>query len=258
MRHRLVRGVTAALLAVAVVVPGHAAPARAVNLATVGAVIEVASRAVTLVKNILGGGMSDAALRAAVREIITAVESAKTEIIAHIDAIAAAEVRACARHHVIEFADINAFNPDVLQRWAQDATGCATLADSILRAVSDKAAADNLGLTLNVIGPIALAARARAGFSTSGLMATLRGGNEAIIPKLAPDCRETRLAEPGSPIVEIQYTCVAYNGDSAFGLQIIRRGRPVGPPIDKQAVAAQATRQTSRAVAAAVLPQLAT
>jgi hypothetical protein len=258
MRQRLLRTVTAALLAVVVVVPGHAAPARAVPLATIGAVIDVATKAVTLVKSILGGGVSDAALKAAVQQIITAVENAKTQVIAHIDAIAAAEVRACARHHVIEFADINAFNPDVLQRWAQDATGCATLADSTLRAVSDKAAADNIGLTLNVIGPIALAARARAGFSTSGLMATLRGGNETIMPKLAPACQETRVVEPGSPIVEIQYYCVAYNGDWGYDDQLFRRGKPLGPPIDREAVAAQATRHTSRAVAAAVLPQLAT
>jgi hypothetical protein len=256
MRGRLVRGLVAAVLAVVVVLPGHAQPAHAVSLETIGKVIDIATRAVTLVKSILGGGVSDAALKEAVRQIIVAVEAAKTEIIAHIDAIAAAEVRACVRHHVIEFADVDRFTQDVLQRWAQDATGCATLADSVLRAVSDKAAADNVGLGLNVIGPIALAARARAGFSTSGLMATLRSGNEAIIPKLAPDCWETRVKEPATPIVEIWYECRAYNGDYASDSQIIRRNKPIGPPIDKARVAAEATKRTSRAVAVAVLPQL--
>jgi hypothetical protein len=104
-----------------------------------------------------------------------------------VDAVATAEVRARVRHHVIEFIDIDLFGPALLQSWAQDATGCATLADSTLRA-GGKPAADELGLDVNVITPIAVAARARAGFSTSGIVDTLRTGNQAAVAKLARSC----------------------------------------------------------------------
>jgi hypothetical protein len=246
MRKRLVRGVIAAFMAIGVLVPGTAAPARAIEPTTI---IAIASAAL----NMLRSGGSDDALRAAVAQIIAAVENAKNQIIAHIDAIAAAEVSGCTRHHVIEFVDMNEFNTSLLQRWAQDATGCATLAEATLKAVTDKAAADNLGFALNVIMPIALAARARAHFSTDGLMASFRSGNEALIPKLAPDCRQTIVREPGAPVVENQYHCVAYNGDTADG---IRFGSGPLPPSFKEEVAARATRNISRAVAVAVLPQL--
>lgn len=249
MRKRLVRGVIAAFMAIGVIVPANAAPARAVEPATI---VAIASAVI----NMLRSAAADDAMREAVAQIITAVENAKNEIIAHIDAIAAAEVSGCTRHHVIEFADMNGFSTSLLERWAQDATGCATLAEATLRAVTDKAAADNLGFALNVIMPIALAARARAHFSTAGLRDTYRSGNQVLITKLAPTCQEDRVAEPGTGIVEIQYSCVAYNGDSGFGLQVIRRGVPLGPPIDKAAVERQATINTSREVAIAVLPQL--
>ena len=259
MKRRALRGVFIALLAVVVILPATARPANAVTLGTVEQVIDIANKGVTLVRNILGGGVSDAELRGAVKQIIAAIEAAKMQIIGHIDAIAAAEVRACTRHHVIEFADIELLRPDALQRWAQDATGCATLADSVLRAVTDKAAADNIGIALNVIGPIALAARARAGFRTFGLIDTLRGGNEAIVVKLAPDCRRTATRiVPTGPLYRIDYRCVAYNGDQAVatGTAIYPTLGVTLPPIDQVRVQAEATKQTSRAVAAAVLPNL--
>ena len=255
MRRKLARGVTAALLAMAVTLTGHAAPAQAATTReTIDKIIDYGKKAADLIKKLNLGGVSEAALRAAVQEIVTAVENAKIEIISHIDAIAAAEVRACVRHHVIEFADIDRFAPTVLQSWAQDATGCASLADSLFRAVSDKAAADNIGFALNTIMPIALTARARAGLTTSTLMSTFNSSEQVIISKLAPTCTEHRVEEP--PMLEIQYYCVAYNGDTAYGDQIFRNGKPLNGPVDKDAVAAEATRLTSRAVARAVLPYL--
>jgi hypothetical protein len=256
MRRRLARGLTAALLAVAVVLPGSARPAQAYTVDELKKIIDLANGAVTLVKSVLGGLLAGDQLHSAVQQIVAAVEAAKTEIISHIDAIATAEVQACARHHVIEFADIDRFTPDVLQGWAQDATGCATLADSTLRVVVDKAAADNLGFALNVIGPIALAARAEAGFRTFGLMTTLRGGNETIVVKLAPACRLTITPTPVIGLTVHNYTCQEYNGDTAAASALYHGATPVNKPINESQVQAEAAQHTTRAVATAVLPAL--
>ncbi|MGN9908282.1 hypothetical protein ACTMTJ_12130 [Phytohabitans sp. LJ34] len=247
MRARVVRVLVAALVAVAVVVPGTVRPAQADTADEINKYLDIANKAVTLVKSILGGGASDAAIKSAVQQIIAAVEGAKTQIIAHVDALAAAEVQGCVRHHVIEFADIDRFdNQTVLQLWAQDATGCATLASSVLRAVSDKAAADNLAAVVNIIGPIAMAARARAGFQTFGLTSELRSANQVAIQTLAPRCVEGwAWFENDIPFWEIY--CAAYNGDVADMYF-------PGPPGDRPAAEARATQRTFRALAMNAVP----
>jgi len=260
MRNRLRRGLVTALMAIVVIIPGAARPVQAViPWATIGAIIDVATKAVNLYKALTGGGgISDAALKEAVRQIIAKVEQTKVEIIAHVDAIAAAEVRACVRHHVIEFVDIDLFSPALLQSWAQDATGCATLADSTLRAVTDQGAADEIGLAVNVITPIAIAARARAGFSTAGIIDTLRTGNQAAIAKLFPSCIVYYYPlHPYAPIAEGHYDCTAYNGDRASSATWIVYGQTIiGPVPDFAAAEREATKRTSREIAFGVLPTL--
>jgi hypothetical protein len=254
MRRRLLQGIAAAALAIAVVVPGTAQPAQAIDLATIKKYIDIARSAYNQIKSLLDGG-SESEIQAAVRQIIAAIEASKTEILSHVDALASAPARACARHHVIEFNDIEQFSPSTLQTWAQDVTGCVTLIESLIDVVDDKAQVDLLGLALNSTGPIALAARVKAGFSTSGVFSVLRDGNLTLIDKLAPVCTRTTVREPGAPVVEIQYSCVAYNGDTGFGLQVCRRNGCTAP-INEAAVQDQATRGTSRAVAREVLPTL--
>ncbi|WP_158554098.1 tyrosine-type recombinase/integrase [Micromonospora deserti] len=56
--------------------------------------------------------------------------------------------------------------------------------------------------------------------------------------------------------VEIQYTCVAYNGAQGWGYELYYYGRLQGPPLNRDAVANDATRGTSQAVAQAALPGL--
>lgn len=256
MRKRLLRGVIAAALAVTVTLPGGARPAQAIPVATIQGYINLATTAYNLFKSILGGNGGADAINAAVQQIINAIEQSKAEILAHMDALATAEARACARHHVIEVADIDVFNPDVLQSWAQNVTGCATLIDTLIDTVNDKNQVDLLGLALNVAGPIALAARTKAGFSSAALLSTLRRGNNAIVLRLAPACQQWDDPEPGTNIVVRTYLCTAYNGDTAEDSQVFRGGRPIGAPINPVAVQAEATRGTSRAVATAVLPTL--
>jgi hypothetical protein len=254
MKQRLRRGIVASLLAVTITLPGGARPAQAFDPATIQTWITIATSAYNLVKSILGSGASGDQIKAAVQQIVASIESAKTEILRHVDALAAAEAQACARHHVIEFADINQFNPDTLQGWAQDATGCAVLIDSLIKVVTDKAQVDLLNLAANAVGPVALAARLRAGFSTAGLTATLRSSNNAALTRLAAACSTRNEIGPNYSYVIQVYSCYAYNGGAEARRQVYPPTSQ--PPIDQAAVANAATRNTSMAVSTAVLPTL--
>ncbi|GAA2615820.1 hypothetical protein GCM10010399_53480 [Dactylosporangium fulvum] len=254
MKHRLRRGLVASLLAVAITLPGGARPVQAFNPATIQTWITIATSAYNLVKSVLSSGASNDQIKAAVQQIVASIESAKTQILAHVDALAAAEAQACARHHVIEFADIDRFTPDTLQQWAQDATGCAVLIDSLIKVVTDKAQVDLLNLAANAVGPIALAARLRAGFSTAGLTATLRDANNVAISQLAALCSTRNEVGPNYSYVITVYSCSAYNGFAEARRQVYPS--TTQPPIDTAAVADEATKNTSRAVSVAVLPTL--
>jgi hypothetical protein len=257
MKGKLTRVLLAALLGASMALPGGARPVQAAApptpLEDIERAVNIFSSVVNLIRGV-GNGISEAQLRAAVLEIVTKVEQAKTQILTHIDAMATAEVRACTRQHVIEFVDIDLMNPTVLQVWSQNATGCAILAESFLRVVTDKGAADSLGLALNVVGPIALAARARAGFRTFSLTETLRTGNILVIERVAPTCNLWRERVFGL-IIE-HYDCTSHNGDRASGSRYLR-GTVWHGTIDQAAVQNQATARTSRAIAQRVLPTLA-
>jgi hypothetical protein len=244
----------ASILAVAVTLPGGARPAQAFDPATISTWIALANSAYNLVKNLIGSGASSDQIKAAVQQIQASIESAKTQILAHVDALATAQAQACASHHVIEFADIDKFTPDTLQQWAQDATGCATLIDSLIKVVTDKSQVDELNLAANVVGPIALAARLRAGFSTAGLTATLRDSNTAALSQLAAACSSRNEIGPNYSYVIQVYSCYAYNGWAEARQQVYPATNQ--PPINQAAVANQATINTSRAVSVAVLPTL--
>ena len=215
MRSRLVRGTTAAVLATAMALPmaapgAQAAPAAApqsgeVSATTVQAIVAAAQAAYSAYKQFAKAGMS---VEEATRQILSAINSAKNEIISHIDLVAAAQAKACARAAIIDFADIERFTPDTLQAFARDATACVTYIDSLLDAVVDPGAIDQLGFALDAVGPVALIARGRAGLTTQGLADTLVHGNTTVISKLTPTCkgvyREGMLE---------WYGCTAYNGD---------------------------------------------
>lgn len=251
---RLRQGIVASVLAVAVTLPGGARPAQAFDPATISTWIAIANSAYNLIKNLLGSGASNDQIKAAVQQIQASIEASKNQIISHVDALATADAQACASHHVIEFADINQFSPDTLQQWAQDATGCVTLIDSLIKVVTDKSQVDELNLAANVVGPIALAARLRAGFSTSGLTASLRDSNNAALTQLAAACITRNEIGPNYSYVIQVYSCTAYNGYAEQRQQIYPAVNQ--PPINPTAVANQATVNTSRAVSVAVLPAL--
>jgi hypothetical protein len=242
MRSRLARFATASIMSIAVVVPSGARPAQAAIEWT-----SVITAAISAVSSWASAGSTQDAIKEATRQILAAVNSARSDILASIETIAVAETRACAHHAVIEFVDIELMTPDNMQRFAQDATGCAVLIDSVL----------------NLVAPIALVARARTGLTTGSLQNTLRTANKALIPKLdvagcnlwSPDFDpELPLPRPGA-IVSYYITCWAYNNDigSAYAEVVYPNQVP-----DSAFVPAvnEATRNTSRAIATAVVPLL--
>jgi hypothetical protein len=237
--------------------PRQAAAANANVMAFdwIGAVIAVAGA-------LYGGGGGGGNLDAAVQQIMAAIEASEANILNHIDAIASAEVKACARAHAIELSDIDNMSTSVRQLWAQEATRCAALATSYLDAVVSRNSVDNLGHVIGEIYAIAIAARVKANLH-NGVDLLLRDqvrSYEVVVAKLAPSCSEQRYVEYDTygrvVTVEVHYTCVAYNGDQATDHELYHLGRLVGPPLNRDAVANHATRNTSRAVALEALPRL--
>lgn len=200
------------------------------------------------------------ALVGATTAIIGAINAAKTEILNHIDLVAAADVQACAEAAVIDVEDIQSMSRDTVEAFARDATNCVTRAKSLITlSQTSVAAVDQLGFAVNSVGPIALLARAHASFSTTSLMSALVATNNTLIPKLTPQpgpvvpaghcfaSANTGDAEPGD-LLEYIIRCTSYNGDTGFdscwGCIVYT---------DAQT---QATRNTSRPVAIAALGEL--
>jgi hypothetical protein len=105
-----------------------------------------------------------------------------------------------------------------------------------------------------------MAAFAFFGLPTVDLARQLIAGYEAVVARFRPQCREWRVSEPdinGRPLaLDIFYRCTAYNGDWAEDVESYYRGRLVSAPLDRAKVDADATRNTSRALALRALPGL--
>jgi hypothetical protein len=199
-------------------------------------VINVINAAYSAYKNFLQGGLST---KDATNQIITAINTAKTEIIAHIDAVAVAQAKACAKEAVVDFPSFDVLSADNQQLFALNATSCVTLIDSLITTVTDKGAVDQLGFAVNAVGPITLMARSRTGLSNSGVTPILVADNQTAKTVLNPECG--RVPEPGSPG---EVLCESYNGDTGQGTAAAAR--------------MQAGARTSWALAKAVLPTITT
>jgi hypothetical protein len=232
----------AALLTAA---PAQAAPTTPVKPASTvrtaaldpATVIAIIKGAYDIYKAFTGGSQSG---QAATAQILAAINQAKIDIINHIDAIATAQAKACATEAVIDFADFEVLSPDNKQAFALNTTSCVTLIDSLLGAVVDKAAADQLGFALDSVGPIALIVRSRTGLSNTGLAPILVHGNGRAEFLLKPVCEPVRIER------YTEWFCISYNGDS------------YGPNIPFSVVQSNAGRRTAWAMARAVLPVLTT
>ncbi len=253
------RAATALIMSVVVILPISARPARAAIDWTT-----VVAAGINALSAYLTSSNTAEAIRQATTQILAAVNGAKTDILAGIETIAVAEARACANHAVIEFIDIERMTPDNMQRFAQDATWCTVSIISLLPAVTGKARIDQLGFALNVVGPIALNARARTGLTTSALEASLHGAENTLVSAITTDyCYITssdidpELPTPrdGDPI-DWDIWCDAYYAYLGLGYNyVLNLPWPTLPSDADMAVAENmALRNTSRAIAISVLP----
>ena len=255
MRARLRQGLVAATMAVVV------AGGVTVRPAPAAAAVPWAQIAVAVASYLFsnsGGGGGD--LERAKQEIIAAINASRQDILNHIDAIASADVRACAQAATTLVNQIDLMDDFTLSVFALNAVECASRSTAYFDAVQDKAAADRIGLLMGEIFAIAMVGFRKMGFPATDLLAQLIRGYESVVAKLVPTCEERTYREYDDRgrlvTVEIQYTCVAFNGDSAVGDELYYLGKRVTPPLDRAQVSADATRNTSRGVAMAALPQL--
>ncbi|HEY8983614.1 MAG TPA: hypothetical protein VIU15_29055 [Streptomyces sp.] len=251
-----------ALTTAGIVALGGAAPARADGVSDFTGYLGYVKQAYDAYQKFFGHTLT---LDEATTRIENAITAAKTEILNEVDAVATADVQACARSAVIEVADIRRLSPDSLQAFAMAATSCATLAQSDISNVSQLASVNQLGLALNTVGPIALFARTYAGLSTGLLRQTLVSANQTVVTRLTPSCFATPLwgdAEPGARSVEAQLQCTAFNGNTGLDWVVVRglRYGQALPPLPASTYAyatTQAMRATSYESSTAALPELA-
>jgi hypothetical protein len=251
VKSRLATGVTAAVMAVVLGVGGTAKPVKAA--------VPYVQIAIAVASALFSGGGGGGDLERAKREIIDAINSARRDIIAQIDTIASADVRACTDAATTKVLQIDALDEFSLALFANDAVNCATLSSAYFDAVQTPAAADTIGKLMGAIYSIAMVGYAKLGFNTVDLLDRLIRGYDAVVVKLVPSCVEQQIIEydiRGRVLyIENQYTCTAYNGDVGFGSETFYRGKP-GTPLNRAAVQDKATRNTSRATAQLALPTL--
>jgi hypothetical protein len=181
---------------------------------------------------------------------INAVNAAKTEILAHIDAIAAAQAKACAKGLIIKYESGEDLTKDNQQLLALDSIDCLVEIESVMAELDEHAAVDTLGFALNALGPVALLVQAHAEFddTIAGILDLVASGNQTVIETLVPKCQQYTIKGDAKP-PEIQIRCTAYNGETGFAVSYVG-----DPNLKAKARAAEryAYRNTSRRIAESV------
>ncbi|GIG85419.1 hypothetical protein [Plantactinospora endophytica] len=254
------RALAAAVLAVTLVLSGPAAPAHAARTQANPngpntSLLEMLDFALDVLSQAGDGDVSPEDLAVLTQRVIDALNQAESAVIAHLDAIAVADLRSNATHAVVEFEDINNLSEDVLWDWAQKVSGDALRATEYLDVVSAGKAVDDVGYAVVTMFPIALVARARAGLGTTNLRNQFRAAAQKIADKLAPTCRD-HYPEPNSIPLIRAYTCTVYGPHTVTQLEQNWLGHWQLGPIDEAAVHAASYANTSRAVAVEWLRQL--
>lgn len=151
---------------------------------------DVSSLFSSLTSILLGGFNLNGLLSQAIAGIIGAIEQSESDILGQIDQLASAQAVACSNDAVLEYPDINNFNPDVLQNWAQSTTSCVTTIESIWSSIpaSNLTVRNELGIALSTVGPIAVTAREKAGLSTAALVSSLISAFTNVRNAFIPYC----------------------------------------------------------------------
>jgi hypothetical protein len=245
----------AALLTGVLTSVAGATPAQALTISDVTDYAGYAQTAYSAYQFLFGHQLT---LEQATTQIKTAITAAQTKIIAEVDRVQADLLRSCAKSAIIEYADIEQKSTDELQRYAGVASTCVTDGWAQIPHTTDLSAVDQMGAALNLVGPVALAARARAygtaaGGSAELLKETLVQANQQNLERLKPQCRALRGAEIVDGMQEVTLECTAYNGDvGSGGFGRIGVGAPL-PNFDYSAEITKAMVRTSYPVSIAAL-----
>ncbi|MCW6005733.1 hypothetical protein K1W54_14265 [Micromonospora sp. CPCC 205371] len=259
MRARLVRTCLAATLAVAVALPVAAQPAQA-DEGDNGAIYELILDLVSSLLSKSESGLSKTEIAQLVLELVTAINSHEADIISHIDRIEAADLRGEATGILLVSENLNSMTGTALQNHAASATVTAKKAQSQIKAVESKAAADDLGYSMHTLYNIAIVANAKANWNWKSVRDHYYIANDELIRKLAPTCANEQVVQGPGQIYEV-YHCQAYDGRTAQDAQwytngkwhVLRNGEWVEGQVNQVEVQNQATAHTSRAIAIAVL-----
>ncbi|WP_213450639.1 hypothetical protein [Rhizomonospora bruguierae] len=256
MRVRPLRGLAACALALSVALLGAPAPARADD-GTVS-VQKVGDTVLRLLRLYSDGGLSPDEIAELVSQVIGAVRGAQSEVITHMDAIAAAPWLGAARHHILEFQDIEVFENPALWNWTQAVSGDADTAFSVFEAVSDRKTANNLGYAIHTLYPIALTARTKAGFGTTQMKENYRQALTAIVNKLMPVCTSSPGELDSHPLIyQVVHDCRTPDGRRVILQDYKVGGDWVEGPYTAESLLDEAGKNTSWAVAKAVLQTMA-
>jgi hypothetical protein len=232
------------------------APAQALKKEDVKEFVGYAKTAYAAYQLLFGDELT---LQEAVDQIKSAIAAAQAAIVAEIDAMEADDMKSCAEAASIDFPALDTMTETKLQQFASDTTECVTDAWAKIPDLSDIAAVDEVGFALNIVGPIALAARSKAygadDDSTLRLRERLVQANQSLA-RLLPRC----FGSPGEIVSgrqEVALSCVAYNGDAGdAGTIFIAAGAPLPANIDYSAGIAEATARTSYPVSVAAIDGL--
>jgi len=254
MRKRLISGVLAVCLAAAI---GLAAPARPAK-ATWTAWIQVAVAVAGSLFGGGGGGVTSAELERAKQEILGAIAQSQQEILAHIDEIAAADVRACLRSGTLLMPNLDYMDEYTLPVFMQNSINCATTASAYFDAVVDIGWADNIAKLLGEIYSIAMVSFAKMGFDSTSLLNDLIHSYENVLNKVKPVCNHSygTIWDPEFAwVTEHTYGCRAFNNDFAVNSELLHGSETINP-IDYAWVESYPMRNTSRPYVEDILPRL--
>jgi hypothetical protein len=155
------------------------------------------------------------ALEQATAQIINAVNQAKVELESEIDTGFASEVNACRDSVLADVENLPTMTSNYLDGYVLRATDCVTKAKNLIHDLSNATVVNQVAFALNIVGPIALVARARAGLKSVALTQNIIDGNRAAIVRLEPACEYDHIDERGFEFYEI--ACTAFNGERVAG-----------------------------------------
>ena len=178
--------------------------------------VSIADQALRVAQKVYAGAPAEE-VQEATREMLAAMDAARNQTdeilrqVAEVDHLAEGTrdpmgVSSCISSQHTALYDIESVPPNAGLIWSMDLGKCAAAAIIYFKTAPAEDSG-TLGLALNIIDPIMLAAGARGGLKRGSSM-HYRDSNASIIEKLGPECGE-KTAKP-SAAGQVSYQCAAY------------------------------------------------